>query len=456
MSITNVPPKTICQLNPTYPFIVNNTNTVSSSSNSPIISNTSLSTRGDSLLNGIIFTKLSSVGTPNLTTRSSGTVQVLGTPSISSNTLDNAFGVSSNSLWLSGTQNISFYSDSNILPTCVIGSNKITATNTTTNTNLDATVASVFHSLGDALFDSNVLFSNNKAEPSLSTRVIGTKFVFSQRVANTNYENAMGSGGTNNMWITSEGNLAIFCGTALKTSFTPTTTINFSTTKNATLIFDPNVNNTVAQYISGDLGMKNNTVLFLSPTATAPVSSTRTNGSCVVLNNLDTIGLQSNGVYMTTSNSFDIFKDSGSTLQKVSSIGVVSQILDVTSNSLVNINPSVGDILGKKSYTFNSIPITATAIPGMAFDPTKTAFFSIYVNVIVTLTTSSIINAVYKIDGAIIGSDTVYTLQDEDYFDQLNQLSLTWGCASGGQLNVQSTNISDFSSMTLLFRAVTL
>jgi hypothetical protein len=457
MSINAVPPRTICQLNPLYPLIVNNVNVISTTSNVPSISNTSFSSAGDSLLNGIIFTKLNSTNAPTLINRSIGTLQVFGTPTVSSTLLDNAIGVSSNSLWISGSQNITFYSDSNTSPVLIVGGNKITASTVATNTTLDGTLTNFsIHSLGDVLFDSNLIFSNTKTEPSIGTRALGTRFVFSQRNVNTNYENATGIGITNGMWLTSETYYSIFCGTGIQTRFTPTTTINFTTTKNSTLVFDPSINNTVSQYISGDLGMNSNTILFLSPTSTTPSPTTRTNGTSVVFNNKNTFGLQSNGIYMTTSNSFDVYKDSGSSLQKISSIGVISQVLDVTSNSLVTINPSIGDILGKKSVVLNSIPTTPTVITGMNFDPSKTAFFSIYINVIVALTTNSVINAVYKIDGAIIGTDTVYTLQSENYFDQLNQLTLTWGCASGGQLNVQSTNISDFSSMTILFRAVTL
>jgi hypothetical protein len=457
MSINSVPPRTICQLNPIYPLIVNNTNSIPNNSISPSISNTSFSTHGDSLLNGIIFTRTNSVNIPTLTNRSVGTLQVFGTPSISSSVLDNAVGVSSNSLWFSASQNISFYSDSNVSPTFVIGSNKITASNVTTNLTLDGVSSNyAIHSLGDVLFDSNLIFSNTKVEPNTNNRSLGTRFVLAQRSSAPNYENALGIGTTSGVWITSETNFSIFCATAIQTRFTSTTTINFATTKNNTLVFDPTTNNTVSQYISGDMGMNTNTILFFSPTATTPTSVTRTNGTCTVLNNKNTIGLQSNGMYATTSNSLDVFKDSGSSLQKVASLGIVSQILDVTSTSFVNINTCIGDILGKKSVTLNSIPITPTSISGMNFDPLKTAFFSLYINVIVTLTTTSVINAVYKIDGAIIGSDSVYTLQNENYFDQLNELSLTWDCISGGQLTVQSTNITDFSNMLIVFRAVTL
>lgn len=458
MSVNSVPPRTICQLNPTVPLVVNNTNSIPTTNNAPSISNTSFSTRGDSLLNGIIFTKPSSTNAPTLTNRSVGTLQVFGTPSISSTILDNAVGVSSNALWYSASQKISFYSDSKTSPTCIIGNTRITASNVTTNGGLDGTLDNFsMHSLGDVLFNSNVIFSNITADPNVSVRSIGTRFVFSQRLttSSSNYENAMGIG-TPDMWLTSENNFSIYCGTAIQTRFTPTTTINFSNTKVSSLVFNPSVTTSVSQYMSGDLGMNANTIIFVSPTPTVPLSATRTNGTSFVLTDKNTLGLQANGFYLTTENSFDVFKDSGSSIKKVSSIGVVSQILDVGGNSLVNINPSIGDILGSKSVTLTSIPTTATSVTGMNFNPANTAFFSLYINVIVTLTTNAIINAVYRIDGAIIGSDTVYTLQSENYFDQLNQLNLTWDCASGGQMNVQSTNITDFSNMKILFRAVTL
>lgn len=422
VSINDVPPRTICQLNPIYPFIVNN-NFTCGDSNAITNANTSFSTSGDSLLNGIIFSQTTNIQIPTLTHRSIGTKLVVGTPKLSSTALDNAIGVSSNAMWFTGAQNITFYSDSNpTTPTLFIGNNTVQASKTATNVNLDGSLLNFsFTSLGDVLINTNLIFNNSSTEPSTSTRVGGTRFVFSQRTNNTKYENAMGMGIASGMWLTCETNFSIFSASQLQTRFTPTTTINYPTTTNSNLVFVPTIPTTVSQFISGDLGINTNKILFLTPTSTSPISGTRTNGTSVVLNQNNTFGLQSNGIYTTTTSSFDIFTDNNTTVQKIASLGSICKILDTSGTTLVNINPAVGDILGKLTFTLNTIPTTATNIPGMSFNPSVTSFFTMYVKVDVTLSTSGFINAVYKIDGCIIGTDTVYTMQDEEYFDQLSR-----------------------------------
>jgi len=444
-----IPPRTLQRTYSQYTSNISNTQKILNLNSFDIFSQ-SFSTNGDICLLDttsprIVFNNATQ-NLPTLTTRSNGT-RLIFNANISASTFDTAFGLSSTGIWLT-CKNFDIYTNENNSPIAKFGNNSFDIFRQLTTVNLADNFVFSFSNNGDSYFLKNILCHQNESDPTSSgARGIGTKIVLQKQTSSSVYEHALGFSTTNGLWLSSSDKLSVYS--------IDSRVFSFSKTFNSSLVTNSHTNHTFNSQNCGftsfgDIGLLNQKSIYFNLLPLNPVLNTNNNGTAIVMSLNCTLGINSTGTYITSSDKTSIYSNG----TKVSEIGTITKVLDTKGVNFVEINPSKDDILGAKTFTSNSLPVSSFSdISGLLFDSSTTDYFECIIFFKVTLTNSSVLSCVYNLIGLYDGS--VYQLKEIENFDSNRSFSIYFNDNSG-QIQYMSDSIPDFDEIEVKYRCVSL
>lgn len=434
-----------------FPTIFQSTAKANTTSNSFSDATTqSVLFQGDVAFSGgsMLFSSGQTKGPPTLNSRSTGT-RVVCHANIGSSQVDKAIGVDTNDFYVSTNDTFSIYN--NITKIATFTNTMFKTLTTTATASNSVSVQGSFWNTGDFVEQGSIFFSNSSAgaiPSSSTTRSTGSRIVLAPNLSG--YETAFGILSNNGLWMSSPTTIQCYTSSGNNTLTIASTGVSVPVSTTVTSNSYSGSSSSVSLYSGGDVGLASNMSLFFSVTPALP-SLARSTGQCIKLGSNGTIGLASNGVWIQSGTTTDVYTSTTKTM----TIGTTTSVLSQNGSKLIPINPSENDVIVQQKYTTATLPQTLTNITGLVFDPTTFRWGT--VNIVFKITFNDNTNLFTQYELQVLQTDSGFDyIPPDENFDNNDTISTSWNVTAGGQVQLSILPINNFSSLELTWRVRTI